>query len=380
MLELEQLQVLTGGEAAAHAMRQIDPDVVPIYPITPQTPIIQGYAKFVADGRASGELIDVESEHSAMSAAVGAALAGARTMTATSSQGLALMAEIVYIAAAMRAPIVMAVGNRALSGPINIHADHSDSMLVRDSGVVQLFVENAQEAYDFMVMAPRIAEHPDVLLPVFVGQDGFTITHSAEPVALLPDWDVKDFVGEYAVPFPLLDLSRVTSQGPFAMPDSYFELRVALAEAQAAAGLVLDEVLTEFGALSGRSYEAVESYRLEGAEHAIVVMGSSAGTVKDVVDELREQDQPVGLLQIRCFRPFPTERVADALRGVDDVAVLDRADSPGGRPPLFAEIAGFAPSVRSHVYGLGGRDLHPEHVRAVFDGHAPHYVGLRSIE
>jgi pyruvate ferredoxin oxidoreductase alpha subunit len=377
VLELEQLQVLTGGEAAAHAMRQIDPDVVPIYPITPQTPIIQGFAKFVADGRASGELVDVESEHSAMSAAVGAALAGARTMTATSSQGLALMAEIVYIAAAMRAPIVMAVGNRALSGPINIHADHSDSMLVRDSGVVQLFVENAQEAYDFMVMAPRIAEHPDVLLPVFVGQDGFTITHSAEPVALLPDADVKSFVGDYGVPFPLLDLTRVTSQGPFAMPDSYFELRVALAEAQAAAAPVLDEVLAEFAALSGRSYEAVESYRLEDAAHAIVVMGSSAGTVKDVVDELREEGKAVGVLQIRCFRPFPTERAAEALRCVADVAVLDRADSPGGRPPLYAEIAGLAPSVRSHVYGLGGRDLHPEHVRAVFAGEVSHYVGLR---
>jgi pyruvate ferredoxin oxidoreductase alpha subunit len=377
VLELEQLQVLTGGEAAAHAMRQIDPDVVPIYPITPQTPIIQGFAKFVADGRASGELVDVESEHSAMSAAVGAALAGARTMTATSSQGLALMAEIVYIAAAMRAPIVMAVGNRALSGPINIHADHSDSMLVRDSGVVQLFVENAQEAYDFMVMAPRIAEHPDVLLPVFVGQDGFTITHSAEPVALLPDADVKSFVGDYGVPFPLLDLTRVTSQGPFAMPDSYFELRVALAEAQAAAAPVLNEVLAEFAALSGRSYEAVESYRLEDAAHAIVVMGSSAGTVKDVVDELREEGKAVGVLQIRCFRPFPTERAAEALRCVADVAVLDRADSPGGRPPLYAEIAGLAPSVRSHVYGLGGRDLHPEHVRAVFAGEVSHYVGLR---
>jgi len=377
VLELEQLQVLTGGEAAAHAMRQIDPDVVPIYPITPQTPIIQGFAKFVADGRASGELVDVESEHSAMSAAVGAALAGARTMTATSSQGLALMAEVVYIAAAMRSPIVMAVGNRALSGPINIHADHSDSMLVRDSGVVQLFVENAQEAYDFMVMAPRIAEHPDVLLPVFVGQDGFTITHSAEPVALLPDAEVKSFVGEYGVPFPLLDLNRVTSQGPFAMPDSYFELRVALAEAQAAASLVLDEVLAEFAALSGRSYEAVESYRLEDAAHAIVVMGSSAGTVKDVVDALREEGKAVGVLQIRCFRPFPTERAAEALRGVTDVAVLDRADSPGGRPPLYAEIAGLAPSVRSHVYGLGGRDLHPEHVRAVFAGDVSRYVGLR---
>src|SRR5919205_2829393 len=202
------LQVLTGGEAVAHAMRQIDPDVVPVYPITPQTPIVQTFSHFVADGRTHTELVDVESEHSAMSAAIGAALAGARTITATSSQGLALMAEIVYIAAAMRAPIVMAIGNRALSGPINIHCDHSDSMLVRDSGVVQLFVENAQEAYDAMVFAPTLAEHPDVLLPVLVCQDGFTITHSAEPVRLLPDEQVRELVGEYAIPFSLLDTAR----------------------------------------------------------------------------------------------------------------------------------------------------------------------------
>jgi pyruvate ferredoxin oxidoreductase alpha subunit len=212
-------ELLTGGEAVAHAMRQIDPDVVPIYPITPQTPIIQGFARFVADGRAHGELVNVESEHSAMSAAVGSALAGARTMTATSSQGMALMAEIVYIAASMRAPIVMAVGNRALSGPINIHCDHSDSMLIRDSGVVQLFAESAQEAYDLTLLAPRIAEHPSVLLPVLVCQDGFTITHSAEPVELLPDEVVAAFVGEYRIPHALLDVQHPTTQGPFAMPD-----------------------------------------------------------------------------------------------------------------------------------------------------------------
>ena len=218
-------QLLTGGEAVAHAMRQIDPDVVPVYPITPQTPIIQGFAKFVADGRAHAELVDVESEHSAMSAAIGSALAGARTITATSSQGLALMAEVVYIAASMRAPIVMAVGNRALSGPINIHCDHSDSMLIRDSGVVQLFAENAQEAYDLMVVAPFIAEYPGVLLPVLVCLDGFTITHAAEPVELIPDEDVRHFVGDYDLPHPMLDVKEPSSQGPFAMPDHYFELR-----------------------------------------------------------------------------------------------------------------------------------------------------------
>ena len=194
------LRLMTGGEAVAEAMRQIDPDVVPVYPITPQTPIIQGFAKFAAEGRAQAELVNVESEHSAMSAAIGSALAGARTITATSSQGLALMAEVVYIAASMRAPIVMAVGNRALSGPINIHCDHSDSMLIRDSGVVQLFAENAQEAYDLTVLAPVLAEDPRVLLPVLVCLDGFTITHAAEPVELLDDAVVQSFVGEYAPP------------------------------------------------------------------------------------------------------------------------------------------------------------------------------------
>jgi len=375
---MSELQLLTGSEAVAHAMRQIDPDVVPVYPITPQTPIIQGFAKFVADGRAHGEVVNVESEHSAMSAAIGSALAGARTITATSSQGLALMAEVVYIAASMRAPIVMAVGNRALSGPINIHCDHSDSMLIRDSGVIQLFVENAQEAYDVMVMAPRIAEHPDVLLPVLVCQDGFTITHSAEPVELLPDEEVARFVGDYRLPQPLLDVRRPTTRGPFAMPDYYYELRRQQTAAMEAALPVLDEVGDEFERLSGRRYGAVERYRLDGARSAIVAMGSTAGTIKDVVDEL----PGFGLLRIGAFRPFPAERVAAALAGVERVVVLDRADSPGGAPPLYAEVTAAlydsGVELESHVYGLGGRELHPSDIREVLAGHAPDYVGLRS--
>jgi pyruvate ferredoxin oxidoreductase alpha subunit len=376
--------VMTGGEAVAHAMRQIDPDVVPVYPITPQTPMIQGYAKFVADGRVRGEMINVESEHSAMSAAIGAALAGARTITATSSQGLALMAEVVYIAAAMRAPIVMAVGNRALSGPINIHCDHSDSMLVRDSGAVQLFAENAQEAYDLMLIATRVAEDPDVLLPVLVCQDGFTITHSAEPVTLLEDSEVRSFVGEYHVPAPLLDLSRVTSKGPFAMPDYYYEVRHQLVAAMAATLDAFDEAADEFESLTGRLYAAIEPYRLEGAGSTIVCLGSTGGTVKDVVDELRAEGERAGLLEIRSFRPFPHDRVHAALCGVERVAVLDRADSPGGRPPLFAEVAaalaGTDVELDSYVYGLGGRELHPPEIREVFTGGAkatPTYLGLR---
>jgi pyruvate ferredoxin oxidoreductase alpha subunit len=374
-------QLLTGGEAVAHAMRQIQPDVVPVYPITPQTPIIQKFATFVAAGKAHTELVDVESEHSAMSAAIGSALAGARTMTATSSQGLALMAEVVYIAASMRAPIVMALGNRALSGPINIHCDHSDSMLIRDSGVVQLFAESAQEAYDLTVIAPRLAEHPDVLLPVLVCLDGFTITHSAEPVTLLPDEAVAAFVGDYEVPFAMLDVRHPSTHGPFAMPDYYYELRQAQTAAQEAALGIFPELAAELAAVSGRSYGPVDAYRLHGAERAIVALGSTAGTVKDVVDELRDEGEVVGLLKLTSFRPFPAVELAAALEGVERVAVLDRADSPGGRAPLHAEVAaalyGSGAALEGHVYGLGGRDLHPSDIRAVFAGEAPAHIGLR---
>ena len=376
------LELLTGGEAVAHAMRQVDPDVVPVYPITPQTPIIQGFAKFVADGKAHGELVDVESEHSAMSAAIGSALAGARTMTATSSQGLALMAEVVYIAAAMRAPIVMALGNRALSGPINIHCDHSDSMLIRDSGVVQLFVENAQEAYDMTVLAPRLAERPDVLLPVLVCQDGFTITHSAEAVELLADAAVRRFVGAYQVPHALLDLAEPATQGPFAMPDYYFELRRAQVAALEAALPAFTDVSVELTRLTGRPLTTIERYRLDGADTVVVALGSTAGTVKEGVDLLREEGERVGLLRVVSFRPFPHHAIARALAAARSVVVLDRADSPGGAPPLFAELAstlyGSGVDLRGHVYGLGGRELHPEDLRDIVSGDAPGYVGLRS--
>ena len=362
-------------------MRQGKPDVVPVYPITPQTPIIQVFSKFVADGRSHAELVDVESEHSAMSAAIGAALAGARTMTATSSQGLALMAEVVYIAASMRAPIAMAIGNRALSGPTNIHCDHSDSMLVRDSGIVQLFAESAQEAYDLMVMAPRIAEHPDVLLPVAVCLDGFTITHAAEPVDILPDDTVATFVGEYHVPHPMLEVSSPTTRGPFAMPDYYYELRHAQGVALERALGVFVDVAGEFEAISGRPYGPGESYRLDDAERAIVALGSTAGTIKDAIDELRTEGEAVGLLRITPFRPLPMDAIRDALGHVARVIVLDRADSPGGVAPLGAEIAatlfGSDCALERHVYGLGGRDLHVADVRTIFGGGTPAHFGVR---
>ena len=377
-------QLLTGGEAVAHAFCQIEPDVFPVYPITPQTPIIQTFSSLVADGAAHTEIVNVESEHSAMSAAIGSALAGARTATATSSQGLALMAEVVFIAASMRAPIVMAVGNRALSGPINIHCDHSDSMLVRDAGVLQLFAENAQEAYDLTVMAPRIAEHPDVLLPVLVCQDGFTITHAAEPVELLADDAVRAFVGPYRLAQPLLDVAHPASHGPFAMPDYYFEFRRAQAAALDKAAVVIASVADEFEQLSGRSNHAYETYRLDDARRAMVALGSSAGTIKDASTSCGRRATAPACSS--CGRSVPSRRthVARLLGDVAEVIVLDRADSPGGAPPLAADVA-FAlrerpAHVRSHVYGLGGRDLHPSDVRALFDVPASRYVGVRGDE
>jgi pyruvate ferredoxin oxidoreductase alpha subunit len=287
------------------------------------------------------------------------------------------MAEVVYIAASMRAPVVMALGNRALSGPINIHCDHSDSMLIRDSGAIQLFAESAQEAYDLTVLAPRLAEHPDVLLPVIVCVDGFTLTHSAEPVDLLDDEQVCDFVGEYRIPHPLLDLGVPTTQGPFAMPDYYYELRRQQAAAIEDALAIFEQLGLELSLLTGREYGAVETYRLDGAERALVCLGSTAGTAKDVVDELRDEGEAVGLLRVCSYRPFPAGEVHDALAEVDEIVVLDRADSPGGAPPLAVEVAHAAGQVRSHVYGLGGRDLHPADLRAVFAGTASKYVGLR---
>jgi pyruvate ferredoxin oxidoreductase alpha subunit len=378
----EELQLLTGGEAVAHAMRQIEPDVVPVYPITPQTPIIQKFAAFVAEGLADTEIVNVESEHSAMSAAIGAALAGGRTITATSSQGLALMAEVVYIAAGMRAPIVVALGNRALSGPINIHADHSDSMLVRDSGVIQLFAENAQEAYDLMLLATRLAEHPDVLLPVFVCQDGFTITHSAEPVALLDDAVVREFVGEYVIPNPVLDVTRPTSQGTFAMPDYYFELRHHLDAAMDAARHVLPTLAAELSEHTGRMYPELEDYRVPGADRVLIALGSTAGTAKDVVDAMRDRGERVGLLRILSFRPFPALALREALSMTREAFVLDRASAPGTAAPLYADVAaalyGSQTALRSHVYGLGGRELDAGGLWSVFSAAAPAYIGLRS--
>jgi pyruvate ferredoxin oxidoreductase alpha subunit len=351
--------LLTGAQAVAEAMRQIDPDVMAVYPITPQTPIIESFSQFVADGRVHTELLLMESEHSALSATLGSALAGARAVTATASQGLAYMIEILYIAAGLRAPFVMAVGMRALSAPINIHGDHSDVMLARDTGAVIVVAESAEEAYDLFIVGTRLSEDPDVMLPVLVSQDGFTTTHSAEPVHVFEDAVVRGFVGRFQVPYPLLDTCRPTTQGAFAMPDSYFGQKIRVNRATVAAEERLVAISREWASLSGRDVSPVEGYRVEDAAVVLIAMGSAVGTMKDAVDRLRADGIPAGVLKVRLFRPFPAEEVLAALRPGQELLVFDRALSPGSQPVLYSEVASRLRKqpVRSLVFGLGGRDL-----------------------
>lgn len=365
--------ILTGNDAGADAMRQINPDVVAAFPITPQTELMHKFAEFVADGDVKAEFVLVESEHSAMSATVGAAAAGARAMTATSANGLALMWEIVYIAASYRLPIVMPVINRALSGPINIHCDHSDTMGCRDTGWIQLFSENAQEVYDNMLQAVRIAEHPDVLLPVMVTFDGFIISHTAEVLEGLEDAEVKNWVGEYEPKYSLLNTDDPVTFGPLDLQDYYFEHKRQEVQGMWNAPAVIKDIGKAYGELSGRSYDLFEGYELDDAELVIVALGSTCGTTKVVIDELRAEGTKAGLLKIRSFRPFPEAEIGEALQGAAAIGVLDRSISfgaPGG--PVHKEIraalfgTGASPAVVNYVYGLGGRDASPEHIRQVF--------------
>ncbi len=389
---------ITGNAAVAQGMRQINPDVVAAYPITPQTDIAEEFATFVADGLVDTEYIAVESEHSAMSACLGAAAAGARVMTATSSQGLALMWEILYIASGMRFPIVMTNVNRCLSAPINIHCDHSDSMGARDSGWIQIYSESAQEAYDNIIQAVRIGEDEKVRLPVMVNMDGFIVSHSIERVELLEDESVKNFVGEYKPSFSLLDVEHPVTFGPFdGLGGFYFEHKLAQIEAMERSREVILRIGREFGALSGREYGFFEKYRLDDAEVAVIVLNSAAGTSKHTVDMMRREGHPVGVLKLRIFRPFPTRELCEALRHLRAVAVLDRATSPGTTGPLFGEVKaalydlGKRPLVVNFIYGLGGREFKPEHIRCAFEAlleiskkgkvEKPlDYLGLKEVE
>lgn len=386
---------MSGNEAVAYAMKQINPDVMPAFPITPSTELPQFVANYIANGEMDTEFIPVESEHSSMSAAIGAEAAGARTMTATSSCGLALMWEVLYVAASNRLPIAMAVVNRALSGPININAEHSDSMGARDSGWLQIYAENNQEAYDNFLQAYRIAEHKNVKLPIMICQDGFITSHAVENIELLEDELVKPFVGEYNPEHYLLNPEEKMSVGPYAVSNYCMEAKKAQAVAMENAKEVILDVAKEFEQISGRKYGFFEEYRLEDADYAIVAIGSACGTIKDAIDELREQGMKVGLLKVRVFRPFPGEEMAEALRHVKSIAIMDRCEgynATGG--PLGAELtaalyrAKCNAEVINLVYGLSGRDLRVQDAKAIFEDLADiaanglkdshyRYIGLR---
>ena len=354
---------LSGNEASAIAMKQINPDVVAAFPITPSTEIPQYFSTFVSNGTVDTEFIAVESEHSAMSACIGAEAAGARAMTATSSNGLALMWEMIYIASSLRLPIVMPLVNRAISGPLNIHNDHSDAMGIRDSGWIMLFSENNQEAYDNLIMSHRIAEHKDVMLPLAVCQDGFITSHSIENIELIEDSKVKDFVGEYKPEHYLLNAKEPIAVGPMDLQSYLFEHKYQQVQAMKKAKQVILDVAQDFEKLTGRKYSLFEEYKLEDAEIAIICMNSTAGTTKVVVDALREQGIKAGLLKLRVYRPFPAEEISKAVKNIKALAVLDKAESLsscGG--PLFTDVTSglFANDVHvptvGYVYGIGGRD------------------------
>ncbi len=365
---------LSGNEACAIAMKQINPDVVAAFPITPSTEIPQYFSTFVSNGAVDTEFVAVESEHSAMSACVGAEAAGGRAMTATSANGLSFMWEMIYIASSMRLPIVMSLVNRAVSGPLNIHNDHSDAMGVRDAGWIMLFSENNQEAYDNLIMAHRIAENENVMLPLMVCQDGFITSHSIENIELIEDDVVKDFVGKYEPKHYLLNDKEPVSMGPLDLQSYLFEHKKQQSQAMYNAKQVILDVAKEFEKITGRKYSFFEEYKLEDAEIAIVCMNSTAGTTKFVVDNLRKNGVKAGLLKLRVFRPFPAEEIAKALSHLKAIAVLDKSDSlnaTGGA--LFTDVTSglYTNNVQvptlSYIYGIGGRDTKASDIESVFE-------------
>jgi len=365
---------LTGNEAVALAMKQINPDVVAAYPITPQTDIVQYFSSFVADGQVTTEFVRVESEHSAMSAVIGSSAAGARSITATSSQGLALMHEMLHIASSYRLPIVMPVVNRALSGPINIHCDHSDSMNARDTGWIQLYCEDTQEAYDNMFIALKIAEDPRVLTPVMVCFDGFIISHALENLVVEDEDVIKKYVGQFEPDRYLLDVDNPHTIGPLALYDYYFEVKRQQAEVMFHAMDAVSEASAEYGKVTGRNYDLFETYKLDDADVGIIVIGSTAGTARGAVDKLREQGVKAGLIKLRVFRPAPREEIVAAIGHLKALAVMDRADSYAGfGGPLFGEVrswlygTGASLPVVNFVYGLGGRDVVVNDVASVYE-------------
>ena len=373
-MDMRKKVAMTGNIAVANAMRQINPDVCAAYPITPSTEIMQQFATFKSNGKVDTELVTVESEHSAMSACISASLSGGRVMTATSANGLALMWEMHYIASGNRAPIVMTVVNRALSAPINIHGDHSDSMGARDSGWIQIYCENGQEAYDNLFQAIRISQDKNVRLPAMVCMDGFIISHSIENIELFDDQEVKAFLGDHIVMYSILDTDHPLTYGPLDLQDYYSEHKRQQDEAMFHARDVILKIAKEFEKFSGRKYGFFEAYHMDDAEMAILSLGSSTGTVRTIVEELRKKGIKAGSVKLRIFRPFPAKELAEVLSPLKALAVLDRCDSFGAQGgPVFSEVRSCLydqpkrPEVINYIYGLGGRDLGLERVEKVFD-------------
>lgn len=363
---------LSGNEAVSIAIRQINPDVMPAFPITPSTEIPQLISQYIGEGKIDTEFITVESEHSAMSACIGSQAAGARTVTATSSCGLALMWEMLYVAASSRLPITMCCINRALSGPININNDHSDSMGARDSGWIQIYAENAQEAYDNYIQCVRIAEHKDVLLPAMACQDGFITSHAVENIMLVEDEDIKKFVGEYKPEKFLLNTKESVSMGPYDIASYYMEHKYQQAVALENAKKVIMDVACEYETISGRKYGMIEEYKMDDADFAMIIIGSSAGTAKAAIDEMRQDGTKVGLIKVRVFRPFPAKEIVEALKNVKGVVIMDKAEGYSGNGgPMGAEVRAALYGVSdvkaiNLVYGLGGRDVRVESIKEAY--------------
>ncbi|MCD8232435.1 MAG: pyruvate ferredoxin oxidoreductase [Clostridiales bacterium] len=364
---------MSGNEAVAYAIRQINPDVMPAFPITPSTEIPQMVSTYIANGEIDTEFIPVESEHSAMSASIGSEAAGARTLTATSSAGLALMWEELLLAASNRMPIVLALVNRTLSGPININCDHTDGMGARDTGWIQIYAENNQEVYDNMLQAYRIAENKNVRLPIMICQDGFITSHAVENIELMEDEPVKAFVGQYEPEEYMLNPGKPVSVGPYSITNYVMEGRKNQLIALENAKQVILDVAKEYGQISGREYGLFEEYRTEDADYIMLMIGSAAGTAKQAADELREEGKKVGVLKLRVFRPFPAEEIAQALKNCKAVAIMDRCESYNGNGgPLGAEVtAGLYRSkiyinATNYIYGLGGRDFTTDDAKGVF--------------
>lgn len=370
-----------GDEAVALAAKQCNVDVVAAYPITPQTIIVEKFSDYVANGETQAEYVRVESEHSAMSACVGASARGARTFTATASQGLLLMHEILYIASSMRLPIVMANVNRAISAPINIHADHADSMAVRDSGWIQLSCVDAQEAYDTTIMAFKIAE--ETLLPVMVLLDGFVISHTLQNVSTLSDEQVLNFIGSERKSENILDPEKPKTFGAMVLPDYYSEIKMQQIEAMDESKKIVENTFKEFGDLTGRRYPLVESYKTDDADNILLCMGSAFGTAKVAVDDMRAEGTKVGVSRVKCYRPFAGEEVREAIKNAKSVGVADRVAPFGSYPPLYLDTKASCDGInlKSFVYGLGGRDVNKDTIKEVFDrlekGADAMFVGVR---